>query len=96
MDLISILLAVYCLLQLLDGFTTWKLLAGGGKELNPVMVFAFKSLGTVLGLIVTKVVFVAVGIYLWWANQLWILGCLDCIYLGVVVNNSIQLVLAKK
>ncbi|MBK6800355.1 MAG: hypothetical protein IPG83_02390 [Novosphingobium sp.] len=43
--MIILLLIALAALQALDGLTTRRILAQGGRELNPVMRFAFAKLG---------------------------------------------------
>ena len=47
------LLALLLALQVLDGWTTYRLLANGGRELNPLMRYAIERLGLARALCAT-------------------------------------------
>lgn len=60
MALIYILFAAFVVLQVLDIYTTRKVLSDGGKELNPLLVKLFERFGVDKTLLVTKAAAVAI------------------------------------
>jgi len=84
-----ILFALFCLLQTLDVVLTLKVLRQGGRELNPIMVWAIKQVGAEKALIVTKLALV--GIVYLSPLSIVVLVVLDLIYLGVVGWNCKEL-----
>ena len=52
--MILALLILFGFLQVADGYTTYKLLSNGGRELNPVMRWVMDKLGMVQGLVLMK------------------------------------------
>lgn len=55
----EVFLTLAILLQLADGWTTWRLLSNGGRELNPAMAFLIDKLGLAPALVLAKSAFVA-------------------------------------
>ena len=89
---VLVLFIVFCILQVLDIYTTHRCLQEGGTELNPIAAALFKAVGVLPGAIVAKGI---LCILMWnslnLANaQAW-LAILDVIYVAVVVNNFSQL-----
>lgn len=76
-------------LQAADGFLTWRILRAGGRELNPLVKFFMDRLGFVPGLVVAKLVPVAVAIYV--HGQLVPLLVIAAVYAWVVLHNWRQL-----
>lgn len=58
-----ILSPIFMLLQAFDFYSTWRILRGGGKELNPIMAWVFNAIGVVKGLIATKASIGAITLY---------------------------------
>lgn len=85
-----LLFIVIVALQAADGFLTWRILQGGGRELNPVMRFFIDRLGLVPGLAAPKLVLVVlVFLYLLqFPALLWIIAL---VYVWVVLQNWEQL-----
>ena len=52
--ILYVLAALLCILQIIDLYTTVKILNKGGKELNPVLVWAFTKFGVLPTMIVIK------------------------------------------
>ena len=57
--MIIALLILFGALQIADGYTTYKILSAGGKELNPFMRLIMDKLGMVQGLVLMKLLAVA-------------------------------------
>ena len=84
-------------LQVADWWTTRRILAAGGKELNVVVRWLINRIGYEWGLIVVKGTVAAlllVGLFIttemvwWWP---WALAALTVYYAAIVVWNLIQL-----
>ena len=88
------LLTVLLLLQYFDGLTTYRLLSGGGRELNPVVRFFLDRLGLLPGLLVVKgLVSVAVAAATFYGSMpWWLLVALIAIYIAVVTHNLVEAV----
>lgn len=82
-----ILLIVFCVLQVLDTYMTYKLLASGvAHEANPVMAWFMEKIGTLSGMIVPKALLVVfLGVFA--LPYPWLLGILCVLYVWVVVHN---------
>lgn len=77
-------------LQAADAYTTWRVLRGGGRELNPVLRVLMDRIGIVPALAVVKLVAVLfVGLFL--LEHAVILLGLIAVYVLVVWNNWQQL-----
>jgi hypothetical protein len=85
------LFLLFVLLQVADGYTTYRLLSAGGKELNPLLAYAFDRIGLVPGLVIYKGVCVAGGGWLYLSQQWWIIAALLMFYLWVVWHNVQQM-----
>ena len=87
-----ITLAIFAALQACDIALTYRILAKGGRELNPVMAWLFARIGVVPGLIVSKAVIIGlVGQYAPWQ----VTAGLCVLYAVVVGNNLYQLYRSK-
>ena len=78
------LLALFCLLQAADVYTTLTVLKQGGRELNPVLakLFAkFDPLAVMVGIKLAGVV------ALWYVNS-WMLTLAACVVYAYVVNRN--------
>ena len=86
----ELLLAYAVLLQFGDFWTTKQILAGGGRELNPIMAALMGWLGVVGGLVVKVLVAaaMAVALYVYSPAGLIVFAIL---YTGVVGWNTYQL-----
>lgn len=83
------LFILFCGLQLADIYTTHKVLAKGGMEMNPIMAMLFKRFGHMPALVVVKS---AVCGLLYWAQIPEILMFGLCVlYVAVVFNNAKQM-----
>ena len=88
-DTTTELLILFAALQLLDIYTTLRVLRAGGRELNPVMAWLMAHMGVPQALVAMKVIVVLTVI---WASlwllllPLWVLVVLCVLYVAVVVN----------
>jgi len=82
----EILLCALAVLQYLDYYTTRKILAGGGREYNPLIRWLMAELGVDKALILKGLLVMGIG---WQLGQqaLWGLGILIVGYVGVVAFN---------
>ena len=85
------LLAFLILLQYADGYTTYKILGNGGRELNPILAKAFDHFGVLPSLVVIKAMCVGLGVWLYLSQQTEILAVLCALYVAVVGNNYRQM-----
>lgn len=85
------LLIVCIVLQILDGWSTMRVLDHGGRELNGVVAWLMNKLGREHGIIVAKALAVLLGIVLVIYKQPIPLAVLDAIYVAVVINNSLTM-----
>lgn len=80
------LFALYVLLALLDGWTTWKILGAGGRELNPLLRYLIERTNLMTALVISRIFLIACGAAVlplsWW----W-LGACAAILGAVQVNN---------
>lgn len=91
MQTLSFLLFVLVVaLQAADAYLTWRVLRGGGRELNPVVRFLMQELGTVAGLAVAKVALVVVIWIFLLDHPVW-MALVTGLYVWVVVHNWNQL-----
>ena len=84
-----ILLLIFVILQILDIYTTRKILLSGGRELNPVMNFIMLKLGVDPGLILAKVIIVVFvcSLILFVNIDHIIFGLVNLGYALVIINN---------
>jgi len=83
---IYILTFTFCILQLLDWYTTRTILKQGGYEQNPVMAFVFKYLNVDVALAIKSVLLGILGYYIGLEYPL-LLVVLIFIYLAVIFHN---------
>ncbi len=88
------LLIIFTLLQLLDAWTTHKIIGSGGREMNPLLDRLFQKMGHIPGLLLTKglllaLVWIAMLVFIpgWW----WLVVALCVVYAVVVGHNLIQM-----
>ena len=82
--------ALLATLQIADGYLTWRVLANGGRELNPVVRILMDRLGVVAGLAMAKLALLVVTV-LWLADHLVLMLLLIGLYAWVVRHNWKQL-----
>ncbi len=82
-----ILMFLFIALQVADAATTYIILKGGGRELNPFMQVVMNFLGVVPALVTMKVLVVAVFMVYAEAIPLWVWMLMVIIYAVVVANN---------
>lgn len=91
----ALLLILVIVLQLLDGWTTYRILSTGGRELNPVLAWAIRKIGTTPALVVSKVGAIALAIVAYMLTSFWIFVVIMVpvviIYCHIVRNNWRQL-----
>lgn len=85
------LLIVFMILQVLDAWTTLRVLRAGGRELNALMASLMRTMGREHALIIMKFVSAAIGGALYWQHQRFALQLLVFFYLIVVANNFLQM-----
>lgn len=85
------LLWIFIALQFADAFTTMKILARGGSELNPIMAWVFKHFGVMSGLFMVKAPIVAFFAYFLDLIQMWLMIVVCAVYAWVVYHNVKQL-----
>ena len=86
MKLSYALLAFLILLQIVDVFTTRRILLAGGRELNPVMRWLVRKLGLMPSLITSKAAVFAACYFIllpYW----WVLALLCIFYTGIFLFN---------
>lgn len=88
---LTILLIACLILQILDGWSTMRVLDHGGRELNGVLAWLMSKLGREHGIIVAKALTVLLGVVLVIYKQPIPLAVLDAIYVVVVINNSLTM-----
>jgi hypothetical protein len=78
------LLALFCLLQAADVYTTLTVLKQGGRELNPVLAKLFERADPLAVMVAVKLV----GVWaLWYVNLWWLTLAACCVYAYVVNQN---------
>jgi hypothetical protein len=89
MDILLLSIILFLVLQVLDVDSTKKVLANGGRELNPIVDFFMKKFGINKGLIIAKLIVVPVILYFYGIGQinLTVITIVNVIYIAVVVNN---------
>ena len=88
---ISIALAVYIVMQLIDGWQTIRSLMRGNVELNPVVAKAIDWVDITPGVMITKAISIAAGLWLWVEGYTAVLVALCVFYLPVLLLNFITL-----
>ena len=87
------LLLQYSYLQMLDFMTTLAFLLNGVGEANPVVRFALQySPNPVSGLLVVKLVALALGVYCWRAGRQRLLGRINVLFAVLVAWNLVALI----
>lgn len=83
------LLGALVILQGADIWSTWRVLAAGGRELNPVVAEFIARLGLLPGLVAVKLppTLAAVAATYYGLLPWWLLAGLCALYVGVVANN---------
>ncbi len=84
------LLILLVALQVADAYLTWRVLAAGGRELNPVVRFLIGRLGLVPGLAVAKLTLTILSVLFLFDQPLVLLGAVG-LYVWVVDHNIKQL-----
>ena len=85
-------LLIFCVLQVLDIWTTLTALKQGHREMNPVLAKAFEYAEPLMVMVVIKLV----GVWaLWWADMYFLTGIMCAMYLWVV-NNNLDVIQGKK
>jgi fumarate reductase subunit C len=83
----------YSYLQMLDFMTTLAFLLNGVGEANPVVRFALQySPNPVGGLLVVKLVALALGVYCWRAGRQRLLGRINFLFAALVAWNLLALI----
>ena len=78
------LLALFCLLQAADVYTTLTVLKQGGRELNPVLAKLFAKFDPLAVMVGIKLA----GVWaLWYVNLWWLTLAACCVYAYVVNRN---------
>ena len=78
------LLALFCLLQAADVYTTLTVLKQGGRELNPVLAKLFAKFDPLAVMVGIKLA----GVWaLWYVNLWWLTLAACCVYAFVVNQN---------
>ena len=78
---------IFIALQVADAATTYIILKGGGRELNPFMQVVMNFLGLVPALVVMKALVLGVFVFYAEATPLWVWMLMVIIYSWVVANN---------
>lgn len=88
-----VLFVIFLILQALDAFTTYRILAAGGRELNPVLAWAFARVGELPTLTLVKCLLLGCAVALLvtgWQYSACVLGVLCVVYVVVVISNFKQ------
>ncbi len=85
-DLLIPLTIILAATQALDYHTTTHVLDKGGKELNPVMVACFRSIGMHATLITKGIMVVGLGYWLGTQN-IYVLAAVTAFYIGIIAYN---------
>jgi len=76
------LLALFCLLQAADVYTTLTVLKQGGRELNPVLAKLFAKFDPLAVMVGIKLA----GVWALWYVNSWMLTLAACVVYAYVVN----------
>ena len=87
--------ALLTFLQTADAYLTWRILANGGRELNPIVRVLMKWFGVVAGLVLAKAALLAAAA-LWLVSHSVATLLLVGLYCWVVVHNWKQLTALSK
>lgn len=78
-------------LILADGYTTYRILSKGGRELNPAMRWLMRRFGLVGGMVASRIVAIGAMTLLYIANMQLLLLIVYGVYVFVVANNIKQM-----
>ena len=87
-----VFLLIYCVLQVLDIWTTLTALKQGGREMNPILAKAFEYADPLAVMVVIKLA----GVWALWYVDMYILTGLMCAVYLWVVNNNLDVIQGKK
>ena len=94
--MIYVLIAILGVLNLLDAVTTMRIIAAGGRELNPVLRWLFQrmEIGAALALIKGFLMAVLIGVVIAFPHAretlVYVYAVLVVVYAGIVGNNVVQ------
>lgn len=87
-------LILYSYFQLLDLLTTIVFIVRGVSEANPVVRFVLSNAPTpLIGLVMIKVVAVALGIYCWRVGRQKLLGRMNIFFAALISWNLVALIM---
>lgn len=78
------LLALFCLLQAADVYTTLTVLKQGGRELNPILAKLFTRFDPLAVMVGIKLA----GVWALWYVNSWMLTLAACVVYAYVVNRN--------
>ena len=87
-----VFLLIFCVLQVLDIWTTLTALKQGGREMNPILAKAFEYADPLAVMVVIKLA----GVWALWYVDMYILTGLMCAVYLWVVNNNLDVIQGKK
>lgn len=93
--MVNLLIFFIVLLQALDLWTTYKILKGGGRELNPFLNKLFSAIGVLPGLILAKSVFVLL-VFIYGNTVPYVVLILILVGYTVVVTNNFKVLKGLK
>ena len=85
------LLELFIFLQLLDVLTTLTALKHGGQEINPFIRQMMGATGTFEGLILCKVLVIAMAAVVLWNRRARVIVTVNYLFAGLVVWNLMQI-----
>jgi hypothetical protein len=90
------LLAQFVYLQVLDVLTTLVFLAGGVREVNPVIRLLVAGAGSPLGgLLAAKLLALSLAGYCWWGDRRKLLVRVNVFYAALVTWNLVAFLVSK-
>ena len=87
-----VFLLIFCVLQVLDIWTTLTALKQGGREMNPILAKAFEYADPLAVMVVIKLA----GVWALWYVDMYILTGLMCAMYLWVVNNNLDVIQGRK
>lgn len=87
-----VFLLIFCVLQMLDIWTTLTALKQGGREMNPILAKAFEYADPLAVMVVIKLA----GVWALWYVDMYILTGLVCAVYLWVVNHNLDVIQRKK
>ena len=92
MDILTLLVIALIVFQVLDVYTTRKVLSQGGRELNPILAPLMEKFGVDKTLFFNKAIFIAFILYFFNAGtlDLTFMVIVNVIYALVVIHNFRQ------